>query len=120
MARERLCRNSRIRLVTRFVGCLPGSFILRTDHYDSDDHSDGDKAGQQHDHGCTETSCTLHFGLIAHAAQSSGGGLMKRRSNFVRTIPPWWANPIVFIPGSTALAIVMCGIAVIYAAAVLS
>lgn len=45
---------------------------------------------------------------------------MKRRATFMRTIPPWWANPIVFIPGATALAILLCVIAVAYAAAVLA
>lgn len=38
---------------------------------------------------------------------------MKRRSTF-RSIPPWWAEPIVFIPVTTILGILVALGSVIY------
>lgn len=38
---------------------------------------------------------------------------MKRRTTF-RSIPPWWAEPIVFIPVTTLLGTLTAILAVIY------
>lgn len=42
---------------------------------------------------------------------------MKRRSTF-RSIPPWWAEPIVFIPTLTLLSILVALGSVIYVHAI--